>query len=159
MSMLVAYTDGSYADGIGVYAVVVRAGQTVKQLEPDGNEVILVGQCSIFKQMANVSAELEAFYRAIEYAESTGASSITIYTDCEVITRIVDGTAMPRHPEMLKFMHMLQNSDVEVYARYVRGHSENQFNRLVDIMARRELRKLVKDRRDVYERIWEIKDS
>jgi len=132
---LVAYTDGSYGGGLGIYAATVRLAD-----DPSMLCARIYGECTLFSQMANMSAELEAFYRAVEFAYVNGASSVKVYTDSEIISLIVNGRARARHQEMVKFVCLMSAIKMLVSVEHVRGHSGDMFNMEVDMLARRELR-------------------
>jgi len=138
---VIAYVDGSYSEGNYAYAVTLRP-ETNDQTEFQKPAIVEVNACRKFHELSNVSCELEACYRAIKLAQEYGASSITVYTDYEVIVHLINGEARPKNWEVARFVKELEAFKIPFKVEHVRGHAGNKYNREVDILARQAVRKL-----------------
>ncbi|HOQ40184.1 MAG TPA: hypothetical protein PK561_07225 [Fervidobacterium sp.] len=135
---LVAYTDGSFKDGMYAYAFTLNVGEGSSLL----HAVISVGECTIFSGYNNVSCELEACYRAVKTAQDLGAKSVSLYTDFHGCFKFLTNEWGVKNNQSVLYVKLMSELSIPFKIQYVHAHKGIKFNNEVDRMARREADRL-----------------
>lgn len=138
---LVAYTDGSFKDGIYVYAFTLNV-QEGSSLIP---VVISVGECTIFSGHNNVSSELEACYRAVQTAQKLGAKCVSVYTDFHGCFKFLTHEWGVRNKQFLMYVNLMSGLSIPFTIQYVPAHRGFKGNNEVDRLAKREANRLLEE--------------
>lgn len=132
----VVYTDASYCHKSDVGAcgfIVILNGKMIK------HEVELV---SGLKTPTN--AEIHAIVSGIQYAFLIkNVRSITVNTDCK--TTVVNRKGRKQYKELNETIQIIKEARIGFSIFYVRGHSENRFNNIIDQSCNASLRKYLKE--------------
>lgn len=133
----VAFTDGSYCNGIEVYAfsIYVDLGDKLRYVLEES------GRCSLFTGLKNVSGEIEAVYRACELAQKMCAAHVKVFTDYIVCKELAYGNWKPRSYANLLFVDSMRKLRIPYTIEVIKGHSGNDFHNVVDRLAKAEARK------------------
>ncbi|HPC24609.1 MAG TPA: hypothetical protein PLQ59_03800 [Fervidobacterium sp.] len=138
---LVAYTDGSFKDGIYVYAFTLNV-QEGSSLIP---VFISVGECTIFSGHNNVSCELEACYRAVQTAQKLGAKCVSVYTDFHGCFKFLTHEWGVRNKQFLMYVNLMSGLSIPFTIQYVPAHRGFKGNNEVDRLAKREANRLLEE--------------
>ena len=133
------YTDGSYSGGInyGSAFVVVRNGELYDQFSR-------YGFCNkTYEAQGSSIAEFTAIIEAMQYIKVNKLRDVTIFSDeVHAVVRLNDfstnknsGLLIEFANKMNKLREQLKNNGCKVKFKYVKGHSTNQWNQLVDNLA------------------------
>lgn len=133
---LIAYVDGSYNKETGEY------GCGVVLIFPCGKENELIsfsGNHEEAKGMWNVAGELSASMRAMKEAKSRGYSKLIIHHDYEGVAKYCTKEYRAKQ-EMTKAYVGWYERNIKEYVqvgfKWVKGHSNNEFNELADKLAK-----------------------
>lgn len=134
--IVVAYTDASHCHKNNVsacgYCVLVN-GKMVK------HEVTLVGGLRVSDQ-----AEAYAVTAALQYAFLIqGVKSITINTDWRTVTTMKEWRLKKYFTELYDTIEIIREHRIGLTLTYVRGHSNNELNNLVDKSCLKTLRQFI----------------
>lgn len=133
----VAYTDGSFEEGVGKYSYGVVA------VSPEGKERLLsgVGEEPAFLPTRNIAGEVGGVLTAVRWAFLNGYEKIKIYHDYEGLSEWALGrwgTGSPISVYYVKEFAKYKGA-VEVTFCKVKGHSNNKYNEMVDKLAKEAL--------------------
>jgi len=139
IEQLVAFSDGSFREGLYVYAFTlkVKMGSYLAPL------IRSAGECTIFFGHNNVSCELEACYRAIQTAQTLGAKFVTLYTDFLGCIKFLTGECCIRHEQFSMYVKLMSELSIPFTIQHVPGHSGIQGNDEVDRLANREVDRIL----------------
>ena len=133
------YTDGSYSGGInyGSAFVVVRNGKLYDQFSR-------YGFCSkTYESQGSSIAEFTAILEAMKYIKVNKLRDVTIFSDeVHAVVRLNDFSTNRDNNLLIDFANKMSNlreqlksNGCKVKFKYVKGHSTNQWNQLVDNLA------------------------
>ena len=138
---LVAFSDGSFKDGVYAYAFTlnVKMGSSLVPV------VRSSGECTIFSGHTNVSAELEACYRAVQTAQMLGAKSVSVYTDFHGCFKFLTKEWSIKHEQFSMYVKFMSELLIPFTVQYVPAHRGNKGNNEVDRLAKREANRLLEE--------------
>jgi len=84
----------------------------------------------------NVSGELEAAYRACQFAYEHGADRITLYTDYEGVKFFATHDWNARNLISITYVQLMDKISIPIRFEIIKGHSGNTYNDLVDKLAK-----------------------
>lgn len=123
------YVDGSFAINICSYACVI--------LNKNGPE-FLSGCVVDEENLQNVTGELTAARKAIEYCINNGIKKVDIYYDFFGIEQYcLEGKTMKKDfvNEYIKFMNEAKK-EIDICFYKVKSHSKNRYNDIADMLAK-----------------------
>lgn len=125
-----AYVDGSYSPEKHLAA----AAWVILQ----NNEPIHQGQELVLEELSsrNITGELQAAIKVIDYCEARGIPHITIYHDLEGTGYWARGEWKRKKPVTQAFYARVQESPIKISFEWVKGHAGHFWNETVDRMAR-----------------------
>ena len=131
----VAYVDGSYEHSKRMYAFACII------IDPSNNiEAVIseTGDESDIISMRNVAGELKGAIAAMKYANEKGIDSITIYYDYSGIEKWCTGEWKTKKPFTTKYkaIYDLISKNVKISFAKVKAHSGDEFNEMVDKIAK-----------------------
>ncbi|AHL70874.1 hypothetical protein BW16_05590 [Bacillus pumilus] len=136
---VIAYVDGSYKKELDRYSygllLILPDGTQVKDCNSDNKEEALVSN--------NVAGELWGTMVAIDKAIKLGFNNIHIYHDYEGIAKWAneDWQAKTFVAKEYKKFYDAKKEKINITFEWVKGHSNNEFNDLVDSLAKKALNK------------------
>lgn len=142
----IAYTDGSYNSMLGRYAygtiIFPNPQDLTDQLQISGS-----GEVDEYKTANNVAGEVLGAVTAMEFALEQGWKKITIFHDYNGLAywaKAMPGMTRRWQAKMpiaqyyqKRYDELSQMIDVDFF--WVRGHSRDHYNDIVDALAKREL--------------------
>ena len=131
---LVAYVDGSYYKGQFSYGMVIL----------NGDEELHFGEKvddSDLAQMHNVAGEIKGAEAAMRYAVDNGYDSIRIYHDYEGIARWCLGEWKTNKEGTRAYKAFYDSIKDKLNVKFikVKGHSNDKYNDLADMLAKKAL--------------------
>ena len=131
---LVAYVDGSYYKGQFSYGMVIL----------NGDEELHYGEKvddSDLAQMHNVAGEIKGAEAAMRYAIDNGYDSIRIYHDYEGIARWCLGEWKTNKEGTKAYKAFYDSIKDKLNVKFikVKGHSNDKYNDLADMLAKKAL--------------------
>jgi len=140
LNIVQCYIDGSFDKQIYAYAfaIVHHNEVIVKQSGVGENR-------EAAKKLTSQASELKAAMQAALYAAKKGYKHMLIYHDNESVQYLITGKYTPKNTfteQYVIFMRKLQETyGIKIDFTKVKAHNGNEFNELVDHMARKELQK------------------
>lgn len=134
---LIAYVDGSFNKETGEY------GCGVVLIFPCGKENELIsfsGNNEKAKDMWNVAGELSASMRAMKEAKDRGYSKLIIHHDYEGVAKYCTKEYKAKKEMTKAYVNWYENNIkeyVDVGFKWVKGHSNDEFNELADVLAKK----------------------
>ncbi|GEM49705.1 RNase H family protein [Deinococcus cellulosilyticus] len=131
MTTFTAYVDGSYSPEKHLAAaawVILQDDEPIHQ----GKELVLEELSS-----RNITGELQAAIKVIDYCEAKGIQDITIFHDLEGTGYWARGEWKRKKPVTQAFYSRVQDSTVRINFQWIQGHSGHFWNETVDQMARK----------------------
>lgn len=134
---LIAYVDGSFNKDTGEY------GCGVVLIFPCGKENELIsfsGNNEKAKDMWNVAGELSASMRAMKEAKDRGYSKLIIHHDYEGVAKYCTNEYKAKKEMTKAYANWYENNIkeyVDVGFKWVKGHSNDEFNELADVLAKK----------------------
>lgn len=130
---LVAYVDGSFDAGCGIYgsgAVLLAGGEEV-HLKQMGNDPALA-------EMRNVAGEIGACRMTIEYALKNGYREVHIYYDYMGIEKWAKGEWKTNKDGTKAYKAFIDSVRDKIIIRFckVQAHSNHKYNDLADNLAK-----------------------
>ena len=134
---LVAYVDGSISVETGEYGcgvvLILPEGKGIEEISFSGNHPEA-------KSMRNVAGELSASMRAMKEAKSRGFEKLIIYHDYEGISKYITKEWRAKLKMTKAYVDWYERNIkecVQVGFKWVKGHSNNEFNELADKLAKK----------------------
>ncbi|ATZ16198.1 ribonuclease HI [Entomoplasma freundtii] len=128
-----AYTDGSYDEATESYSYGVVLFWKNKMIQ-----ISRRFHNSENAALRNVAGELEGAKRAIQFAVSNKIKNLTLYYDYEGVASWADQkwrTNTPLTTEYQNFVRIAREQ-INIEFRWVKGHSGNRYNEMVDQLAK-----------------------
>ena len=133
----VAFTDGSFEEGVGKYSYGVVA------ISPDGKERTLsdVGAVPEFLPTRNIAGEVGGVLTAVRWAFLNGYPRLKIYHDYEGLSAWATGAWGTGSPISVYYVKQLSRYKgvVDTVFKKVKGHSNHKYNEMVDALAKEAL--------------------
>ncbi len=133
----VAFTDGSFEEGVGKYSYGVVA------VSPDGKERCLsgVGAVPEFLPTRNIAGEVGGVLTAVRWAFLNGYPRLKIYHDYEGLSAWATGVWGTGSPISVYYLKELSRYKgvVDIVFKKVKGHSNHKYNEMVDALAKKAL--------------------
>ncbi len=130
------YTDGSYSNQTNVlgYAFCVVEDHTVQQFS----------DAFVLKRGSSTIAEIIAVIKSLEYCKKNGIENPVIVHDYNELPFLAFGYRKSP-PSMYSFVRQLQELTKKVKPRFrkVEAHKDDEYNNLVDRLAKESMRKFV----------------
>lgn len=142
LNILNIYVDGSFdqREGIYAYAFIVVESEKVTYKE-NGAEI----NRKVANALDSAAGELKAAMKALKYASLLDKRHIVIYHDNLQIKDLLDGTNEPKNEYQrmyIRYMNsLIDRFKLKLNFTKVKAHNGNQFNELVDKLAKEALRK------------------
>lgn len=126
-----AYVDGSFYQGEFSYGMVILR---------DGREICFSEKVNDKKlaQMHNVAGEIKGAEAAMQYAVDEGLGKIIIYHDYEGIAKWCLGDWRTNKEGTLEYKKFYDSIKDQVDVKFVkvRGHSDDKYNDMADMLAK-----------------------
>lgn len=125
------YTDGSYSNTnkIGSWAFVVANGQNLLY---EAAGILTSPPTDLTSQSA--ICEVTAGIKALEWVKTSGFTSITVYSDCNLVTETATGYYKAKQSYTKEFKALVDEHP-EVEWKHVKGHSGNPGNDHADMLS------------------------
>lgn len=140
MNRLSVYTDSSFDHNKNIAAcgfVIISDSKCIK------HQVFLIGGLK-----NSTHAEGYAIYLGVKESICFSPNHIDIYTDCQtLVNRKKGGQKKKRkktNPEWDIWIEVLKTSNITHSVKWIKGHSSNEFNIMVDKSCRKHLREYIK---------------
>lgn len=133
----VAYTDGSYDEGVGKYsygAIVTKDGKNFTELSGFGSD----GE---FLPSRNIAGEVSGVIEAARWAVMSGVKRLKIYHDYAGLALWQSGEWRVSSPVSRYYKNTLRDyiRAVDIHFIKVGGHTNDKYNDKVDLLAKRAL--------------------
>ncbi len=126
------YTDGSFKDGLFGWAfVVVENDHFVHQEYGELTAEELGDNAS----SRNVTSELIAARKALEWAAQKGYKKVTLFYDYEGVAKWIDGSWRAKKPLTKEWHRFVHDLPFDVEFIHVKGHSDDKWNEMADSLA------------------------
>lgn len=133
----VAFTDGSFEEGVGMYSYGVVA------VSPEGKERTFSGRGNetAFLPTRNIAGEVDGVLTAVKWAFLNGYPKIKIYHDYEGLSAWAKGIWNTSSPISVYYVKEFAKYKVavDVVFQKVKGHSNHKYNEMVDKLAKEAL--------------------
>lgn len=133
------HTDGSFRDDIMAWAFVVSQD---KEVIHQASGILSDPKPDLLK-IRNVGAELTAVMRAVNWALGTQHYDIVIYHDYEGVAYWVNGQWKAKNyyvKQYVEWMRKLNNGRINIKFHWVKGHADDELNKLADKLAKQALK-------------------
>lgn len=133
---VIAYVDGSYSEELNRYSygmiLLLPNGETIEDGGYGDDEQALSSR--------NVAGELLGTMTAVKKAIDLGYKSIKIFHDYEGIAKWYTGEWKAKSHVAIKYQEFMSSkTEIDIKFQWVKGHSGNYYNELVDKLAKQAL--------------------